>query len=64
MITNERDLTMRSPRPVEGRARGYGYQGPLSDSRLGSRTGGLEHQNSYNYGLVSRRGSRIWIADT
>ncbi len=39
-ITNERDLKMRNPRPVEGRARNYGYQGSLSDSHLGSQLGG------------------------
>ncbi len=34
-ITNERSLRMRSPRPVEGRASKYGYQGSSSDGRLG-----------------------------
>ncbi len=33
---------MRSPRPVDGRARNYGYQGSLSDGRLGGSDGGLQ----------------------
>ncbi len=39
-VTNERDLEMRSPRPVEGRARYCGYQGSSSDGRLGPKMGG------------------------
>ncbi len=34
MITNERNLKMRSPRPAEDRARNYTSQGPLVDSHL------------------------------
>ncbi len=36
---------VRSPRPFEGRARDYGYQGSLSDGRLGPRSGGLNYLN-------------------
>ncbi len=39
-VTNERDLKMGSPRPVEGRARYCGYQGSSSDGRLGPKMGG------------------------
>ncbi len=50
-IPNERILKMGSPRPVEGRARNYGYKGSSSDGRLGPQMGGFNHSNSYRLGL-------------
>ncbi len=50
-MTNERNLTMRSPRPVEGRARNYGYQGSLSDGCLSHQMGCFKHTNSYSSGF-------------
>ncbi len=47
-ITNERILKMSNPRPVDGRATNYGYQGSLNDSRLGSQTGDFKHPGSNN----------------
>ncbi len=46
-IMNERDLKVRSPQPVECRARNYGYQESLSDSRSDSQMGG--HKQHYFY---------------
>ncbi len=45
-ITKGRNLKFRSPGPVEGQARNHGYQGLLSDSRLGPQMGGFK-QNFY-----------------
>ncbi len=44
-ITNERNLKMRNPRPVEGRAGNYIYQGSLCDGRLGPQIGGYSQLN-------------------
>ncbi len=46
-ITKERDLKMRSPRPVEGRAKNYVYQGSFSSGRLRLQIGGFKHPNFY-----------------
>ncbi len=46
-IMNERDLKVRSSRPVECRARNYGCQESLSDSRSGSQMGGYKQQYFY-----------------
>ncbi len=43
---------MRNPRPVEGRAKNYGYQGSLSDGRLGPQIGGFKHPTIFLLGLV------------
>ncbi len=48
MIPNERNLKMLSPRPVNGRARNYGYQRLWTDGRVGPQMGGLKHPNFYN----------------
>ncbi len=44
-ITNERNLKMRIPRPVEGLSRIYGYHGSLNEGRLGSQMGGFKPNN-------------------
>ncbi len=42
----EGNLKTISPRPVEGRARNYGYERSLSNGRLGAQMGGsLEISN-------------------
>ncbi len=46
-IMKERDLKMKSPRPVESRAKKYEYQGSVNDGRLGFQMGDFKHPNFY-----------------
>ncbi len=62
---------LNSPRPAEGRARNYGYQGSLSDGRLGYQVRALKkflHRAAavslVTKGVLHCRGSRTWIVNT
>ncbi len=44
---NERNIEIRNPRPVEDREKNYGYQGSLSDSRLGSQIWRFQPPNKF-----------------
>ncbi len=57
---------MRSSRPMEGRARNYGYQESLSDDRLRPQMGGFKHPNlrvrvECNYSNRGVHGFRVWV---
>ncbi len=45
--TNERNLKIRIPRPVDCRAGNHVYQDSLSDGRLGTQMEGFKQQNFY-----------------
>ncbi len=65
VIPNKRKLKMRSPRPVEGRARNLGHQGPWSDSYLGPHVGGFKQSISIaSVGISISLTTREWSQAT